>query len=70
MRGGVWLSLLVKLNQVVHGPVEPSSSLNVVQTCDDDVELLVKLFIVVLNGLSQWSDLDSRASLHDKLGCH
>ena len=52
-----------------HG-VDPSSSLNVIKTCNHNLELLVELLIKFLNGLCVVSYLGTWYSVHYEVSCN
>lgn len=63
----LWVTIDVKLNKLVYHRINPSTSLNVVKTSDNDLELPEKVLTKFLHWLDVRSDFYPRASLHYEL---
>ena len=63
----LWVAIVVKLNKLVYHRINPSTSLNVVKTSDNDLELPEKVLTKLLHWLYVRSNFNPRTSLHDEL---
>ena len=58
------------IDQIYQSRVDPSPSFNTVQTTNNNIELHIKLFVLILDLAVVWCDLDSFDSFLDKSGCN
>lgn len=62
--------IFIKFNQWVQHRIDPSSSLNVVQASNHDLEVFIELFIELLDWFSMCCDFHSWNTLHNKVCCY
>jgi hypothetical protein len=67
---GVRVVIFTKNYHIVQSGIHPSSGLNVVKACNNNVELLIKFLVIVLNRISVRSNFNFRTSFHYKLSSH
>lgn len=63
---GLWLALFVEFDELMNRYVHPPSCLDVVEASDDDLEVLIKRAIEILNHFGMVRDFSARYPLHNE----
>lgn len=66
----LWFVILVELNHLMNHGVDPSASLHVIKSCNNDVKLLIKILGEILNRIGVIFDFDTWAAFHHELSSH